>query len=119
MHGHGADGPLPHVGEVGNRHPRRLTHLRQGIRTALWREPRRKELVEQRGKLARLLTVTSGLGDLCHHREASSFSRGLSPIASLGANPTPSYGICPAPGYVLQYMFRLALMVDPTQEGRY
>src|SRR5262249_40909860 len=51
---------LPQHREIGDRHPPGLAGLGQRIRTFLWREPRCKEMIQQRSKLARLLMVMIG-----------------------------------------------------------
>src|SRR5439155_2555496 len=52
--------------EIGDRHPGRLGDLGQRIRTTLRMEPGRKEMVEQHGKLARLLMVSLKLRTPTH-----------------------------------------------------
>src|SRR5207245_226385 len=63
-----ADCPLPQEREIGDREARGVADLGQRIRAALRREPRRKEMVEQDGKLPRRLRIRLGLR-LCTHTD--------------------------------------------------
>ena len=60
------DGALAQDRQVGDRQPRGLADLRQGVGTAPRRQPGGKQMVEQGRKLVRLLVVRLGPGTFTH-----------------------------------------------------